>query len=104
MKRARGDSSATGSGKRVPASSPALLNDLNRAISPDSTPRNICTLLAPILRECRAQDAAGNADGVALCICEAYFVLRSLLLQATTTLSSSISGAAPSKVVAKALK
>ena len=61
-------------------------------------------LLAPILRASESFDAAGNADGTALCVCEAYFVARSISVQLSSALSAAISGAAPSKSVSKALK
>ena len=75
-----------------------------KAILCDANPPSLRARLAPILRSCEAFDAAGNADGTVLCVCEAYFVARSVSLQLAATLSSAISGAAPSKMVSKALK
>jgi hypothetical protein len=59
-----------------------MFKELSAAINADGNTTSLPTLLAPILRACEAFDAAGNADGTALCVCEAYFVTRSIALQA----------------------
>jgi hypothetical protein len=98
-----------------------MFKELSAAINADGNTTSLPTLLSPILRACEAFDAAGNADGTALCVCEAYFVTRSIALQArplllvtcinadiryqiSAMISSSITGAPPSKMVSKALK
>ena len=101
-KRARADSA--GAPKRASGRSPTMLKELAAAITCDGNPPSLSLLLAPILRACEAFDAEGNADGTVLCVCEAYFVVRSIALQSVAMVSSAISGAAPSKLVAKALK
>jgi hypothetical protein len=101
-KRARADSA--GAPKRASGRSPTMLKELAAAITCDGNPQSLSTLLAPILRACEAFDAEGNADGTVLCVCEAYFVVRSIALQSVAMVSAAISGAAPSKLVAKALK
>ncbi len=102
IKRARADSA--GVPKRASGRSPTMLKELAAAITCDGNPQSLSTLLAPILRACEAFDAEGNADGTVLCVCEAYFVVRSIALQSVAMVSAAISGAAPSKLVAKALK
>ena len=101
-KRTRGDAGAVAGKKRAQTRAPTMLKELSAAITSDSNPPSLRTLLAPILRACEAFDAAGNADGTALCVCEAYFVTRSISLQLARTLSSAISGAPPSKMESKA--
>ena len=58
-----------------------MLKELSSAIHGDGSLPVLSSLLSPILRACEAFDAAGNADGTALCVCEAYFVLRSISRQ-----------------------
>ena len=103
-KRTRGEAAPLAGKKRTQGRTPTMFKDLSAAILCDGNPPSLRALLAPILHSCEAFDAAGNADGTVLCVCEAYFVARSISLQLAATLSSAISGAAPSKMVSKALK
>ena len=103
-KRTRSDSASAVAPKRASGRVSTMLKELTAAITCVGNPPSLSTLFAPIIRACEAFDAQGNADGTGLCVCEAYFVVRSIALQYLAMVSSVISGAAPSKLVAKALK
>ncbi len=99
-----------------------MFKELSAAINCEGCIPMLSNLLAPIVRACELFDNAGNADATALCVCEAYFVTRQISLQVPvhlmcveqaladtpsqmpSMLSTAISGAAPSKLVSKALK